>query len=144
MDLQSTWSDLVELAAARKEALAGAKQVHVFDRTAEEILSWIQDKERDLTYSQYAQDLDSIDQLVRKHQALETEIKAIKVKVEYIQQEGEKLVKEFPDTEDHIEDKTEAVNSAWKDLQATVEKENHHLNQLDQLRSYFDEYHDWL
>lgn len=143
-DLQSTWDDLVELATARKEALAGAKQVHVFDRTAEEIITWIKEKERDLTYSQYVQDSDAIEQLVRKHQALETEIKAIKDKVEYIEQEGERLIGEFPDTKEHIDDKRDDMLNAWEDLQARVEKEKHYLQQSEQLRSYFDEYHDLL
>lgn len=52
-ELRSSWDDLIELANARKEALNGAKQVHLFDRTAEEIISWIQEKESDLIYGKY-------------------------------------------------------------------------------------------
>ncbi|KAJ8981846.1 hypothetical protein NQ317_001809 [Molorchus minor] len=96
IELQNTWEDLVELANARKEALAGAKQVHVFDRTAEEIISWIQEKEADLSYSAYVQDSEAIEQLMRKHQALESEMKAIKDKVDYIEQEGDRLIADFP------------------------------------------------
>lgn len=118
--------------------------MHVFDRTAEEIITWIQEKERDLTYSQYVQDSDAIEQLVRKHQALETEIKAIRDKVEYIETEGERLIGEFPDTKEHIDDKRDDMLNAWEDLQARVEKEKHYLQQSEQLRSYFDEYHDLL
>lgn len=82
--------------------------------------------------------------MVRKHQALETEIKAIRDKVEFIAQEGERLIGEFPDTKDHIDDKRDDLLDAWKDLQFRVEKEKHYLQQSEQLRSYFDEYHDLL
>ncbi|VEN48181.1 unnamed protein product [Callosobruchus maculatus] len=143
-ELQNTWEDLVELANARKDALAGAKQVHVFDRTAEEIISWIQEKEADLSYGAYIQDSEAIEQLLRKHQALETEMKAIKDKVDYIEQEGDRLIAEFPDTKDHIDDKREDTVSAWEDLQLKAEREKDYLQQSEQLQSYFDEYHELL
>ncbi|KAJ8962237.1 hypothetical protein NQ318_018209 [Aromia moschata] len=144
IELQNTWEDLVELANARKEALAGAKQVHVFDRTAEEIISWIQEKETDVSYSTYIQDSEAIEQLIRKHQALESEMKAIKDKVDYIEQEGDRLIAEFPDTKDHVDDKREDTVSAWEDLQTKAEREKDYLQQSEQLQSYFDEYQDLL
>lgn len=141
-ELQNTWEDLVELSNARKEALAGAKQVHVFDRTAEEIISWIHEKESDLSYGTYVLDPETTEQLIRKHQALESEMKAIRDKVEHIEQEGERLISEFPDTKDHIDDKRDDTLSAWKDLQIKAEKVKDYLQQSEQLQSYLDEYHD--
>ncbi|XP_023018167.2 spectrin beta chain, non-erythrocytic 5 kst isoform X2 [Leptinotarsa decemlineata] len=141
-DLQTTWEDLIELASARKEALAGAKQVHVFDKTAEEVISWIQEKEADVTYEAYIEDSEVIEQLMRKHQALETEIKAIKDKVDFIEQEGDRLIAEFPDTKDHIDDKREITVSALEDLQTKTERQKDFLQQSEQLQSYFDGYHD--
>lgn len=57
-ELQNTWDDLLELANARKEALAGAKQVHLFDQTAEEIMSWIKEKDTDVIYGVYVPDVE--------------------------------------------------------------------------------------
>ncbi|KAJ8972184.1 hypothetical protein NQ314_000314 [Rhamnusium bicolor] len=139
IELQNTWEDLVELANARKEALAGAKQVHVFDRTAEEIISWIQEKESDLSYGAYVQDSEAIEQLIRKHQALESEMKAIKDKVDYIEQEGDRLIAEFPDTKDHIDDKREDTVGAWEDLQTKAEREKDYLQQSEQLQAWINE-----
>lgn len=58
-DIKQQWDDLQELAHARQDALAGAKQVHVFDRTADETIQWIQEKESSLAVD-YGQDLESI------------------------------------------------------------------------------------
>ncbi|CAG9768666.1 unnamed protein product [Ceutorhynchus assimilis] len=143
-ELKGSWDDLIELANARKEALNGAKQVHLFDRTAEEIISWIQEKESDLIYGAYVQDSEAIEKLMRKHQALESEMKAIRDKVDYIVQEGNRLINEFPDTKDHIDDKKEDTFSAWEDLQLKVEREREFLLQSEQLQSYFDEYQELL
>ncbi|XP_048516488.1 spectrin beta chain, non-erythrocytic 1 isoform X6 [Dendroctonus ponderosae] len=143
-ELKSSWDDLIELANARKEALNGAKQVHLYDRTAEEIISWIQEKESDLIYGAYVQDSEAIEQLIRKHQSLETEIKAIRDRVDFIIHEGDRLVTEFPDTKEHIDDKKEDTLSAWEDLQLKVEREREYLQQSEQLQSYFDEYQELL
>jgi spectrin beta len=39
------WEDLSELASARKEALAGAKKVHAFDKMIDDTMEWILEKE---------------------------------------------------------------------------------------------------
>lgn len=39
------WDELKDLVNARQEALAGAKQVHVYDRRADETITWIAEKE---------------------------------------------------------------------------------------------------
>ena len=39
LELQQLWEDLRELAMARQEALSGAKQVHVYDKNADETIS---------------------------------------------------------------------------------------------------------
>ena len=63
------------------QALAGAKQVHVFDRTADETISWIQEKDSSLTTEGYGQDLESIQALVRKHEVFQTDLAAVKEQV---------------------------------------------------------------
>lgn len=143
-EIRNQWDDLMELANARKDALTGAKQVHVFDRTAEEIISWIQEKQGDISVEVIGQDLESIQDSLRKHQALENDLKAIKERVDYIEHEGGKLIQEFPDTKDHIDDKCYDTTSAWEDLQMQAERRKDHLQQAEQLQTYFDQYQDLL
>ena len=80
-DTQQLWEDLRELAHARQEALAGAKQVHVFDRRADETIGWIQEKDAALSAQGYGQDLETIQALVRQHQVFETDLAAVKEQV---------------------------------------------------------------
>ena len=80
-DTQQLWEDLRELAHARQEALAGAKQVHVFDRRADETIGWIQEKDATLSAQGYGQDLETIQTLVRQHQVFETDLAAVKEQV---------------------------------------------------------------
>lgn len=63
------------------QALAGAKQVHVFDRRADETIGWIQEKDAVLSAQGYGQDLDTIQALIRQHQVFETDLAAVKEQV---------------------------------------------------------------
>lgn len=59
----------------------GAKQVHVFDRTADETISWIQEKGALLAAEDYGHDLDTIQTLIQKHQGFEADLAAVKEQV---------------------------------------------------------------
>ena len=80
-DLRQSWDELRELTQARQEALAGAKQVHVFDRDADETIAWIGEKEAAISTDDYGHDLDSIQALVRRHQGFERDLAAVKEQV---------------------------------------------------------------
>lgn len=53
------------------QALAGAKQVHTFDRSADETISWILEKDNVLSNEDYGHDLETIQALVRRHEGFE-------------------------------------------------------------------------
>lgn len=61
--------------------MAGAKQVHVFDRTADETISWIQEKDALLIAEDYDSNLETIQALVRKHEGFEADLAAVKEQV---------------------------------------------------------------
>ncbi|CAH0552966.1 unnamed protein product [Brassicogethes aeneus] len=143
-EVKLAWKDLCELVAARREALAGAKKVHLFDRTAEEIISWIEEKVTEVNYNNYDLDSEAVAQNIRRHQALENEMKIIRDKIESIKQDADRLIEEFPDTKDHIDDKVLTTEQAWEDLTKTAEHRKNHLFVAEQLQSYFDKYHDLL
>ncbi|XP_050430131.1 spectrin beta chain, non-erythrocytic 5 isoform X2 [Adelges cooleyi] len=139
-DTQQLWDDLKELANARQEALMGAKQVHVFDRTADETISWIQEKGALLAAEDYGHDLDTIQTLIQKHQGFEADLAAVKEQVECVVQEAGRLSAMFPDAKDHIEVKQEEAVDAWATLLEDASQRKGKLNQAEHLQSYFDQY----
>uniref|UniRef100_A0A2H8TMG3 Spectrin beta chain, brain 4 n=1 Tax=Melanaphis sacchari TaxID=742174 RepID=A0A2H8TMG3_9HEMI len=139
-DTQQLWDDLKELANARQEALMGAKQVHVFDRTADETISWIQEKGGLLAAEDYGHDLDTIQTLIQKHQGFEADLAAVKEQVECVVQEAGRLSAMFPDAKDHIEVKQEEAVDAWTTLLENASQRKSKLNQAEHLQSYFDQY----
>lgn len=143
-ELQVQWDDLMELAQARKDALDGAKQVHMFDRTADETIAWITEKDTALTVENYRQELDleTIQALCRKHETFENELLVVEGQVEYVKTEADRLINMFPDAEEHIDVKREETVTAWEDLQMKSGRRKENLKQMEQVQTYFDEHKD--
>lgn len=145
-EIQVQWEDLMELAQARKDALDGAKQVHMFDRAADETIAWITEKDAALTVDNYRQELDleTIQALCRKHETFENELLVVEDQVEYVKTEAERLISMFPDAEEHIDVKREETATAWEDLQVKSARRKENLRQMEQLQTYFDEHKDLM
>ena len=80
-DVNQLWDDLNELSHARQDALSGAKLVHVFDRNADETVTWITEKETILYSEDYGQDLEAVQALLRKHAGFDHDLAAVKEQV---------------------------------------------------------------
>lgn len=143
-ETKQLWDELKDLISARQEALAGAKRVHVYDRTADETITWINEKIGDILSEDYGQDLETIQALVRKHELFETEIAAVREHVEAVQVEATQLAEAFPDARDHIEVKREETVEAWTELVDKSQQRKEKLTQAEQLQAYFDEYRDLM
>lgn len=68
--INQLWADLRELADARTQALASAKEIHTFDRDASDCKERIQEKSASLS-NDYGKDLASVQALQRKHEGFE-------------------------------------------------------------------------
>ncbi|CAL1674075.1 unnamed protein product [Lasius platythorax] len=143
-ETKQQWEDLKELAHARQDALAGAKQVHMFDRTADETISWIQEKEVALSSDGYGHDLETIQALVRKHQGFETDLAAVKEQVECLTEEASRLIELFPDARVHIDVKHQEAEAAWTELLEKAAQRRSKLAQAEQLQAYLGEYRELI
>ncbi|UYV61076.1 SPTBN5 [Cordylochernes scorpioides] len=137
-------AELKDAATARMEALHGAKQVHTFDRSADETISWIDEKDLVVRSEDYGHDLPSIQTLIRLHQAFESELAAVKVQVEALSEEAKRLASKFPAAAEHIEAKQEEVTEAWNQLLDRAAARKSRLCQAEQLQAYFDEYRELM
>ncbi|EDW33698.1 GL13266 [Drosophila persimilis] len=143
-ETKQLWDELKDLVNARQDALAGAKQVHVYDRVADETITLIQEKDASLISEDYGQDLESIQALGRKHLVFESELVGIQGQVESVLAEAVKLGEIYPDAREHIEVKRDETVEAWTDLKDKTTARKSKLSQAEQLQSYFDEYRDLI
>uniref|UniRef100_A0A182W3B1 Spectrin beta chain n=1 Tax=Anopheles minimus TaxID=112268 RepID=A0A182W3B1_9DIPT len=143
-ETKQLWEELKDLVIARQEALAGARQVHVFDRTADETIAWINEKISSVMSEDYGHDLETIQSLVRTHEAFEAELGAIKEQLESVVNEAQKLADTYPDAKEHIEVKRDETIEVWSELKERTIQRKEKLMQAEQLQAYFDEYRDLM
>lgn len=55
--------------------------MHVFDRNADETISWIAEKDAFISSEDYGHDLETIQGLARRHQGFERDLAAVKEQV---------------------------------------------------------------
>ncbi|XP_058129165.1 spectrin beta chain, non-erythrocytic 1 [Anopheles coustani] len=143
-ETRQMWDELKDLVVARQEALAGARQVHVFDRTADETIEWINEKIASVLSEDYGHDLETIQSLVRTHEAFEAELGAIKEQLESVVAEAQKLGDTYPDAKEHIEVKRDETIEVWSELKDRTAQRKEKLAQAEQLQAYFDDYRDLM
>uniref|UniRef100_A0A2R5L953 Putative spectrin beta chain non-erythrocytic 5 isoform x6 n=1 Tax=Ornithodoros turicata TaxID=34597 RepID=A0A2R5L953_9ACAR len=146
-DVARQWDDCKECAASRQDALAGAKQVHTFDRNADETIGWIYEKDAVLSSEDYGHDLESVQALTRQHEAFQRDLAAVKAQVDALLREAERLASTFPDAQEHITAKRDEVIEAWGALLGHSRQRGEKLGQAEKLQAYFDEYRElmaWL
>lgn len=143
-DIKGLWDDLKELALARQEALAGARQVHEFDRSAEETGAWIAEKEQALSDATPPRELHELHAQRRVLSALGADLDAIRHAHDKLQEEALRLGTAFPDAKEHVTSKLEDVTEALAALVALSQQSTQQLELAGQLQAYFDTYHELL
>ena len=143
-EISQLWEDLKELTSARHEALSGAKQVHVFDKNADETISWIGEKEAEMSADETGHDLETIQSLLERHQGLQRDLDAIKEQVKAVETEAGVLCELFPDAAAHIQTKREYLNQAIHNLLFLASEREDKLRQNHQIQRYFDDYRELM
>lgn len=143
-DTKQLWDELKDLVNARQEALAGAKQVHVYDRNADETIAWVVEKDAILSAEDYGQDLETIQSLVRKHELYSTELDAVKERVDSVAEEAKHLAELYPDAKEHIEVKLNETVEMWTVLLERTVARKDKLQQTELLQTYFEEYRELM
>ncbi|CAB3231870.1 unnamed protein product, partial [Arctia plantaginis] len=143
-DIKGLWDDLKELALARQEALAGARQVHEFDRSAEETAAWVAEKESALGDTAPPRELHELHAQKRMLSALSADLDAIKHAHDKLQEEAVRLGTAFPDAKEHVTSKLEDVTESLTTLVSLTQQCSQQLELAEQLQAYFDTYHELL
>lgn len=144
-DIKGLWEDLKELALARQEALAGARQVHEFDRSVDETSAWILEKESALgSESAPPRSLHELHAQKRRVHALRADLDAIAARHLQLKEEADRLGTAFPDAKEHVTSKLEDVTDALKTLTLKADQCTQQLELAGQLQAYFGTYQELL
>nr|XP_002732400.1 PREDICTED: spectrin beta chain, non-erythrocytic 5-like [Saccoglossus kowalevskii] len=84
-DLESSWEQLVDKSTDKREKLQDAYQALIFNRTVDDLDRWIDDVEIQMASTDLGKDLTSANNLLKKHQHLETQVANHQPKIDEVQ-----------------------------------------------------------
>nr|CAD7444142.1 unnamed protein product [Timema bartmani] len=116
-DLINKWRALQGALEAYRGHLAGALEVHAFNRDVDDTSQRMSEKEIAMKTEDVGKDLGAVEQLQRKQDALERDMTAIDGKLKEHDQEARRLVQKYPDMSTPIRSKLSELQETWRNLQ---------------------------
>ncbi|XP_063958759.1 spectrin beta chain, non-erythrocytic 5-like isoform X1 [Lytechinus pictus] len=115
--LQQALDMLMDRISSRREKLEAARQIHQFNRDYEEAMSRIQEKYA-IIPDELGKDVNSVQSLVRKHEAFENDLVALEQQLQSLVNEAVRLQDEYPgENAMQLEEQQGVMVADWNLLQ---------------------------
>eukprot|EP00058_Branchiostoma_floridae_P024804 XP_002610294.1 hypothetical protein BRAFLDRAFT_93030 [Branchiostoma floridae] len=140
--MNERWNNLQEALKAYRVRLAGALEVHAFNRDCDDTNDRIKEKAKAMSSEDYGKDLASVESLQRRHEDMERDMTAIVAKLEALGTEAETLVHKQPNMAEAIQQKQVEVIENWEKLNDHAEARKEKLAASYQLQKFLKEFKD--
>ncbi|CAH1271225.1 SPTA1 [Branchiostoma lanceolatum] len=145
--LQERYDALQEPLAARKAKLADSLRFQQLVRDIEDEEAWIREKEPVASSTNRGRDLIGVQNLLKKHQALQAEIAGHENRIKAVCQTGQDMVQEEHFATDDINSKVSGLEDKWQELKDKAAQRKQDLDDSLQAQQYFadaNEAESWL
>ncbi|XP_071821753.1 spectrin alpha chain, non-erythrocytic 1-like isoform X5 [Apostichopus japonicus] len=132
---------------ARKKKLEDAHRLHEFLHDCDDEEAWIREKEPIASSTNLGKDLFGVQNLMKKHQVLQAEIKGHEPRITAVRKLGEEMMLEGHFAKDEIESRLTNLDDKWNNLKDKADQREHDLDDSLEAQQYFadaDEGQDWL
>ncbi|KAI8480573.1 Spectrin beta chain, non-erythrocytic 5 [Branchiostoma belcheri] len=140
--MNERWTNLQEALKSYRVRLAGALEVHAFNRDCDDTNDRIKEKAKAMSSEDYGKDLASVESLQRRHEDMERDMTAIVAKLEALGTEAETLVHKQPNMAEAIQQKQVEVIENWEKLNDHAEARKEKLAASYQLQKFLKEFKD--
>lgn len=130
------WGDLQELKAKKEDILASTKEVYEFDQMCEETKAWISEKDLLLSNDDTGRDLNDLQMLKRRHQAVERELIPVVERIEKLNKMADTAAQSSPRDARHVQARMVDINSLWDKLKVKNAARKSNLDNAHQLHSF--------
>lgn len=115
-NFNNKWKALQGALNSYRALLAGAYEIHVFNRDVNDTLERIAEKSLAMSTDDTGRDLGAVETLIRKQETLERDMTAIEQKIIDDEKSANKLKSKYPKRVADIDNKLEEVKNAWENL----------------------------
>lgn len=127
-DFITKWQNLQGALSQYRETLAGALEVHAFNRDVADTSERICEKALAMETDDVGRNLSGVEALQRKQETLEREMTAVENKLKNHDRDAYKLCQKYPDNAEHIAEKVEELQQDWNRLLLAKDKRRHTLD----------------
>ncbi|XP_077779120.1 spectrin alpha chain, non-erythrocytic 1-like [Podarcis muralis] len=123
--------------AARKQKLADSLRLQQLFRDVEDEETWIREKEPIAASTNRGKDLIGVQNLLKKHQALQAEIAGHEPRIKAVTQKGNTMVEEGHFAADDVRAKLSDLHQKWESLKGKASQRRQDLEDSLQAQQYF-------
>uniref|UniRef100_A0A2K6TRD9 Spectrin alpha chain, non-erythrocytic 1 n=1 Tax=Saimiri boliviensis boliviensis TaxID=39432 RepID=A0A2K6TRD9_SAIBB len=135
--LVARYEALKEPMVARKQKLADSLRLQQLFRDVEDEETWIREKEPIAASTNRGKDLIGVQNLLKKHQALQAEIAGHEPRIKAVTQKGNAMVEEGHFAAEDVKAKLHELNQKWEALKAKASQRRQDLEDSLQAQQYF-------
>ncbi|KAM9341571.1 spectrin beta chain, non-erythrocytic 5 [Symphorus nematophorus] len=136
--LSRLWEELNSSIRAREQSLQSAREIHQFHHDVDELKSWMAEKEAVLDSED--QDLNSIQTLLRQHEALERDLVLISEEVTKSREEGRALSRRQLQARTAVTQRLEELELCWTSIQDKASQRRARLGQAEDVQRYLSQW----
>ncbi|KAI6075964.1 Spectrin alpha chain, non-erythrocytic 1 isoform X5 [Aix galericulata] len=135
--LVARYEALKDPMVARKQKLADSLRLQQLFRDIEDEETWIREKEPIAASTNRGKDLIGVQNLLKKHQALQAEIAGHEPRIKAVTQKGNAMVEEGHFAAEDVKTKLNELNQKWDSLKAKASQRRQDLEDSLQAQQYF-------
>uniref|UniRef100_A0A671QH53 Spectrin alpha chain, non-erythrocytic 1-like n=1 Tax=Sinocyclocheilus anshuiensis TaxID=1608454 RepID=A0A671QH53_9TELE len=135
--LVARYEALKEPMAARKQKLSDSLRLQQLFRDLEDEETWIREKEPIASSTNRGKDLIGVQNLLKKHQALQAEISGHEPRIKAVTQKGEAMIEEGHFAGDDVKTKLQELHNRWDGLKGKAAQRRQDLEDSLQAQQYF-------
>ena len=137
--LVERYGQLEAPSAHRRLQLEESKKLHIFSRDVADELSWVREKEKRAGSSDTGKNLSSVQNLLKLHQALESDVASHDPIVSSVISAAQQMVMVGHYSEDVIQKKREQLEREWSGLKAKIAGRSRLLGEALEVQKYYTE-----
>ncbi|XP_009944908.1 PREDICTED: spectrin beta chain, non-erythrocytic 5, partial [Leptosomus discolor] len=134
--LNEKWNSFHGNLNAYRKKLEGALEIHALIREIDDITERITEKSVLIQALDYGKDVESVENLIRRHEEMEREISVIKSKIEPLELESFRLSTRNPSINDKLTMKQQEMKNNWLRLQGQAKQRKEKLAASYQLQKF--------
>ncbi|XP_058663841.1 spectrin beta chain, non-erythrocytic 5 [Ammospiza caudacuta] len=134
--LNEKWNSFHGNLNAYRKKLEGALEIHALIREIDDITERITEKSALIQALDYGKDVESVENLIRRHEEMEREISVIKSKMEPLELESFRLSTRNPSINDKLTMKQQEMKNNWLRLQGQAKQRKEKLAASYQLQKF--------